>query len=336
MAMPGTDARKAGAALAVVIAFAAPGACAQRAAGAEAAADYPARPIRMIVPATPGGGTDILARLFAQRFAEAYSQQVVVDNRGGGGGIIGTELVARASPDGHTLLMAFTSHAINPGLYRKLPYDTLNDFAAIALAATVPNILVVHPGVPVRTVEELVAYVKARPGKVTFASSGTGSSSHLAGVLFARMAGLDMAHIPYKGGAPAQADVMGGQVTLTFANMQSAIPHVRGGRLRGIATSGARRSAAAPDVPTLDESGLKGYEANSWFGLFTAARVPAPIVTKLNAEVLRSLQVPEVKERMAAQGAEPIPMTAPEFGQFVRAEVTKWARVVKEAGARVD
>jgi len=303
---------------------------------ADAGSDYPSRPIRMIVPATPGGGTDILARLFAQRFADTFSQQVVVDNRGGGGGIIGTELVARASPDGYTLLMAFTSHAINPGLYKKLPYDTLADFSAIALAATVPNILVVHPGVPVRTVDELIAWVKARPGKVTFASSGTGSSSHLAGVLFARMAGLDMVHIPYKGGAPAQADVMGGQVTLIFANMQSALPHVRGGRLRGIATSGLRRPAAAPDLPTLDESGLKGYEANSWFGLFTAARVPPAIVNKLNAEVLRSLQLPEVKERMAAQGAEPIPMTAPEFDKFVRAEVVKWARVVKEAGARVD
>jgi len=310
-------------------------AAAQRGA-ADAARDFPARPVRLVVPATPGGGTDILARLYGQRFSEAWSQQVVVDNRGGGGGIIGTEIAARAVPDGHTLLVSFTSHVINPALHRKLPYDTLNDFAAVGLAGTAPNVVVVHPGVPVKSIEELIAHVRARPGQVSYTSAGSGSSSHLAGVLFARMAKLDLTHIPYKGGAPAQADVIAGQVAMTFANMQSALPHVRGGRLRGLATTGRKRSAAAPDLPTVDEAGLRGYEAISWFGVFAPARVPGAIIAKINAEMRKSLQAPEVRERLAAQGTEPIPMTAEEFSRFVREEVTKWAAVVREAGARVD
>ena len=309
---------------------------AQRTDARDPAAGYPGRPVRLVVNAPPGGGTDILARLVALKLGDAWGQPVVVDNRSGGGGIIGTETVARAQPDGHTLLMSFTSHVINASLHSKLPYDTLRDFAAIAFVATVPNILVVHPSVPVQSVGELVNYVRARPGQVGYASAGSGRASHLAAVLFESMAGAKLLHVPYKGGAPAQADVIACHVPMAFANAVSALPHVRSGRLRGLATTGLKRSRAVPELPTLDEAGIKGYEANAWFGLYAPARVSAGILAKVNADVQRAVALPDVRERLAGQGAEPNPMTVAQFSAFVRSEVARWAKVVAAAGARVD
>ena len=309
---------------------------AQRTDARDPVADYPGRPVRLVANAPPGGGTDILARLVALKLGDAWGQSVIVDNRSGGGGIIGTETVARAQPDGHTLLMSFTSHVINPSLHSKLPYDTLRDFAAIAFVATVPNILVVHPSVPVQSVGELVNYVRARPGQVSYASAGSGSANHLAAVLFESMVGAKLLHIPYKGGAPAQADVIAGHVPMAFANAVSALPHVRSGRLRGLATTGLKRSRVVPDLPTLDEAGIKGYEANAWFGLYAPARVSDGILAKVNADVQRAVAMPDVQERLAGLGAEPNPMTVVQFSAFVRSEVARWAKVVAAAGARVD
>jgi len=309
---------------------------AQRTDTRDPAAGFPGRPVRLVVNAPPGGGTDILARLVALKLGDAWGQPVVVDNRSGGGGIIGTETVARAQPDGYTLLMSFTSHVINASLHSKLPYDTLRDFAAIAFVATVPNILVVHPSVPVHSVGELVNYVRARPGQVGYASAGSGSANHLAAVLFESMAGVKLLHVPYKGGAPAQADVIAGHVPMAFANAVSALPHVRSGRLRGLATTGLKRSRAVPELPTLDEAGIKGYEANAWFGLYAPARVSAGILAKVNADVQRTVALPEIQERFAGQGAEPNPMSVAQFSAFVRSEVARWAKVVAAAGARVD
>lgn len=302
----------------------------------DAAKSYPGRPVRIVVNAPPGGGTDILGRLTAQHFTEVLGQQFIVDNRGGGGGIIGTETVARALPDGYTLLFAFTSHVINPSLRSKLPYDTLNDFLPIAFVATVPNILVAHPAVPVSSVDDLIAYVRARPGKVAYATAGQGSASHLAGVMFEVMTQTRLLQVPYKGGAQGQADVIAGQVPLAFANAVSSLPHVRAGKLKGLATTGRKRSRAAPELPTLDEAGIKGYEANAWFGLHAPARTSPAIAALLNAEVRRAVLRNDVQDRLGTQGAEPSPMTLEEFARYVRSEVERWGVVVKASGARVD
>jgi tripartite-type tricarboxylate transporter receptor subunit TctC len=302
----------------------------------EAAKSYPVRPVRIVVNAPPGGGTDILGRLTAQHFTEAFGQQFIIDNRGGGGGIIGTETVARALPDGYTLLFAFTSHVINPSLRSKLPYDTLKDFLPIAFVATVPNILVAHPALPAANVNDLIAYVRARPGKVAYATAGQGSASHLAGVMFEVMTQTKLLQVPYKGGAQGQADVIAGQVPLAFANAVSSLPHVRAGKLRGIATTGLKRSRAVPELPTLDEAGIKGYEANAWFGLHAPARTSPGIATLLNAEVRRAVSRGDVQERLGTQGAEPNPMTLDEFARYVKSEVERWGNVVKASGARVD
>ncbi len=302
----------------------------------EAAKSYPGRPVRIVVNAPPGGGTDILGRLTAQHFTEALGQQFIVDNRGGGGGIIGTETVARALPDGYTLLFAFTSHVINPSLRSKLPYDTLKDFLPIAFVATVPNILVAHPALPATNVNDLIAYVRARPGKVAYATAGQGSASHLAGVMFEVMTQTRLLQVPYKGGAQGQADVIAGQVPLAFANAVSSLPHVRAGRLRGLATTGHKRSRAVPELPTLDEAGIKGYEANAWFGLHAPARTSPGVATMLNAEVRRAVSRNDVQERLGSQGAEPNPMTLDEFARYVKSEVERWGIVVKASGARVD
>jgi len=322
--------------MAAVMSLVAFGSGAQGPGAADPAPDYPKRPVRLVVNAPPGGGTDILARLVAQQLTQAWGQQWVVDNRAGGGGIIGTETVARAQPDGYTLLMAFTSHVINPSLYRKLPYDTLKDFAPVAFVATVPNIVVVYPAVPVRSVSELIEYARARPGTIGYASAGSGSASHLAGVLFETMASIKLMHVPYKGGAPAQADVIAGHVPLAFANAVPALPHVRAGKLRGLATTGAKRSRAVPDLPTVDEAGVKGYEANAWFGLYAPARVVPGIPVKINAALRASMETPEVVERLTRQGAESNPINVAEFTAFVAREIERWAAVVKASGARVE
>ena len=298
---------------------------------------YPTKPIRIVVPFPPGGTTDILARAAAQKMTEAWKEQAVVDNRPGAGGNIGAELVAKAPADGYTLLMGTVgTHAINASLYAKMPYDHVKDFAPVILVAAVPNVLVVHPSVPATTVAELIAYAKANPGKLNFASSGSGTSIHLAGELFKVMAGVQMTHVPYKGSAPAIADLLGGQVQLMFDNLPSALPQIRAGKLRALAVTSSQRAAALPDVPTIAESGLPGYEASSWFGLLAPAGTPADIVAKINGEVARWLASPEAKEKLLAQGANAAGGTPEDFARHIATETAKWQKVVRESGAKVD
>ncbi|MBA3504909.1 MAG: tripartite tricarboxylate transporter substrate binding protein [Betaproteobacteria bacterium] len=304
---------------------------------AGAQATYPTKPIRIVVPFPAGGTTDILARAVAQRLSETLGQPAVVDNRPGAGGNIGAELVAKAPADGHTLLMGTVgTHAINASLYSKMPYDHVRDFAPIILVAGVPNVLVVHPSVPVGSVKELIAYAKANPGKLNFASSGSGTSIHLAGELFKTMAGVQMAHVPYKGSAPAVTDLLGGQVQLMFDNLPSALPHIKAGKLKALAVTSATRAAALPDVPTIAESGLAGFDATSWFGLLAPAGTPQPIIARLNNEVAKWLASAEAKEKMAGLGANTAGHSTDEFVRHIAAETSKWAKVVKESGAKVD
>jgi tripartite-type tricarboxylate transporter receptor subunit TctC len=298
---------------------------------------YPSKPIRLVVPFPAGGTTDILARAVAQRLTETLGQPVVVDNRPGAGGNIGAELVAKAAPDGYTLLMGTVgTHAINASLYAKMPYDHVRDFAPVILVAGVPNVLVVNPALPVNSVQELIAYGKANPGKLNFASSGNGTSIHLSAELFKTMTGVQMAHVPYKGSAPALVDLAGGQVQLMFDNLPSSLALIKGGKLKALAVTSAQRSTALPDVPTVAESGLTGFEASSWFGLLAPAGTPKDIVAKLNGEVAKWLATPEAKEKMAAQGAIPAGQSPDDFTRHIAAETVKWQKVVKESGAKVD
>ena len=302
-----------------------------------AAQAWPAKPIRYIVPFPPGGATDIIARAVAGEISKTLGQQVVIDNRGGAGGNIGTDIVAKAAPDGYTILMGTVgTHGINVSLYSKLPYDAVRDFAPVTLVATVPNVLVVHPSVPVKSVKELIAYAKANPGKLNFASSGNGTSIHLSGELFKTMTGVSMVHIPYKGSAPALADLLGGQADLMFDNLPPSLPHIKSGRLHALAVTTARRSAVMPDLPTMAEAGVPGYESGSWFGVLAPAGTPKDIVNRLNAEIVKALAVPEIRERLQAQGAEPVGNTPEQFAAFIRSEITKWAKVVKDSGAKID
>ena len=317
------------AAMALVAGVAAPDASAQAA--------WPSKPIRIVVPFPPGGTTDILARAAAQKMSEAWKEQAVVDNRPGAGGNIGAELVAKAPADGYTMLMGTVgTHAINASLYAKMPYDHVRDFAPVILVAAVPNVLVVHPSVPVQSVGELIAYAKANPGKLNFASSGSGTSIHLAGELFKVMAGVQMTHVPYKGSAPAIADLVGGQVQLMFDNLPSALPQIKAGRLRALGVTSAQRAPALPDVPTIAESGLPGYEASSWFGLLAPAGTPHDVVAKVNGEVARWLASPEAKEKLLSQGANAAGGTPEDFVRHIAAETAKWQQVVKASGAKVD
>ena len=304
---------------------------------AQAQPTYPSKPIRLVVPFPAGGTTDILARAVAQRLTETMGQPVIVDNRAGAGGNIGAELVAKAPPDGYTLLMGTVgTHAINASLYAKMPYDHVRDFAPVILVAGVPNVLVVNPTLPVNSVQELIAYGKANPGKLNFASSGNGTSIHLAAELFKTMTGVQMAHVPYKGSAPALVDLIGGQVQLMFDNLPSALPQIKAGKLKALAVTSAQRSAALPDLPTVAESGLPGFEASSWFGLLTPAGTPKDIIAKLNGEVAKWLATPEAKEKMAAQGAIPAGKSPDDFARHIAAETAKWQKVVKDSGAKVD
>jgi tripartite-type tricarboxylate transporter receptor subunit TctC len=302
------------------------------------AQSYPTRPIRLVVPYPPGGPLDITARAIGQKLSEAWNQPVVVDNRAGAGGNIGADLVAKSAPDGYTLLMgAVATHAINPTLYSKIPYDALKDFAPVALVAQVPNILVVNPAVPAKTVRELIDLARARPGYLNFGSGSTGSTGHLAGELFKTMAGVQMVHIPYKGSAPAMADLLAGQVQLMFDNLASALPNVKAGKLRALAVTTLARSPAMPDLPTIAESGLPGFDLSTWFGLMVPAGTPPEIVAKLNAEIVRALNMKDMRERLEKMGAEPPVNNTPEhFAAFIRSEATKYAKVVKDSGARVD
>jgi len=298
---------------------------------------WPSKPIKWIVPFAPGGTTDILARTVAEKLAPVLGQPVVIENKPGAGGGVGAEFTAKAAPDGYTIMGGtISTHAINASLYNKLPYDPVKDFVAITLIARVPNMLVVNPAIPASNVKELIALLKANPGKYSFASSGNGTSQHLSGELFKSMAGLEMQHIPYKGSPPALQDVMGGQVAMTFDNITTAWPLAKAGKLRALAVTTATRSAIAPDVPTLAESGLPGFEVGSWQGVFAPAGTPPEIVKRLNVEIVKILNLPDVKEKLTGLGAEPVGNSSEEFSAMVKAEVVKWADVVKKSGARVD
>ena len=304
---------------------------------AHAQGAYPTKPIRLVVPFPPAGTTDILARAIAQRWTETLGQSVVVDNRPGAGGNIGADLVAKAAPDGYTLLMGTVgTHAINPSLYGKLPYDHVKDFTPVVLVAGVPNVLVVNPALPVQNVQELIAYAKANPAKLNFASSGSGTSIHLAGELFKVMTGVQMTHVPYKGSAPALQDLLGGQAQLMFDNLPSSLAPIRAGKLRALAVTSATRAPALSDVPTVAEAGVPGFEASSWFGVLAPAGTPAAIVTRLNAEAVKWLATPDAKEKMLANGANAVGGSPEDFAAFIQAETVKWAKVVKESGARVE
>ena len=298
---------------------------------------FPTRPIRIVVPFPAGGTTDVLARAAAQKLSESLGQPAVVDNRPGAGGNIGAELVAKAPPDGYTLLMGTVgTHAINPSLYPRMPYDHVRDFAPVILVAGVPNVLVINPALPVNSVAELLAYAKANPGKLNFASSGNGTSIHLSGELFKTMTGVQMAHVPYKGSAPALQDLMGGSVQLMFDNLPSSLALIKAGKLKALAVTSLARAAALPDVPTLAESGLPGFEASSWFGLLAPAGTPQPVIAKVNSEVAKWLASPEAKEKLLAQGAIAAGGTPEDFARHIAAETAKWQKVVKESGAKID
>ncbi len=298
---------------------------------------WPSKPIKWVVPFAPGGTTDILARTVGEKLALALGQPVIIENKPGAGGGVGAEYTAKAAPDGYTIMGGtISTHAINASLYKDLPYDPVKDFVAITLIARVPNMLVVNTAVPAKDVKELIALLKANPNKYSFASSGNGTSQHLSGELFKSMSGTEMQHIPYKGSPPALQDVMGGQVTMTFDNITTAWTLAKAGKLRALAVTTAKRSSIAPDVPTLAESGLPGFEVGSWQGVFAPAGTPPAIVKRLNAEIVKALNLPDVREKLGGLGAEIVADSPEEFSALVKAEVVKWADVVKKSGAKVD
>ncbi len=300
------------------------------------ALSYPTKPIRLIVPFPAGGTTDIFARIIAQKLSENLGQQVLVDNRAGASGIIGSEIVLKSPPDGHTLLLTATHHVVNPSLYKKLPYDTLKDFVAVALVATSPNVLVAHPSFPANSIKELIALAKAKPGQINFASTGIGGANHLSGEMLKSMAGIDLVHIPYKGAAPAMNDLLGGHVSLMFDTIGVELPYVKAGKLKALAVTTAKRTAIAPEIPTIAESGVPGYEAVSWFGLYGPAGMPKEIVNRLNTEVARILNLPEVHKKFMAYGAETEALSPDQFAAFVKSEIAKWGKVVKDCGVQLD
>ena len=307
------------------------------ASGVALAQSYPSKPIRFVAPFPPGGPADILARIIAQPLSDRWAQQVIIDNRAGAGGNIGADIVAKAPPDGYTLLLGTVgTHAINPSLYSGMPYDNVKDFEPVSLIAMVTIVLVTHPSVPVASVKELIALARTRPGELTFGSPGNGSPQHLAGELFNTMTKVKMLHIPYKGAVPALQDLLGGRISMIFSSMPPALPHVKTGRIKALAVTSSKRSPATPDLPTIAESGVPGYEVINWYGVLTPAGTSQDIVSRLNSETRRIMNLPGVKERLAAQGAETLTSTPQEFGAFIRSETAKWAKVVKFSGARVD
>jgi len=306
------------------------------AAPAQNAGDYPTAPVRIIVPFQAGGLTDILARAIAQHAGQHLGQQFVVENKAGASGNIGADFVAKSKPDGHTLLMgSIGTNAVNAHLFSRMPYDTLKDFAPVSLVASGTLMLVAHPSVPAADMKSLLAYARANPGKLTYASGGPGASQHLAGELLKTMAKVDIVHVPYKGVVQGVTDVVAGQVDLTF-DLATVEPHIRAGKLRPIAVANAQRSAAFPEVPTIAEAGVPGYEASAWYGLFAPAGTPPAVIAKLNAEVVRALKDPALRQRLATLGAEPAGSSPEELARFVRAEYDKWGQVVREAGIRLD
>lgn len=297
---------------------------------------YPVRPVRAVVPFAPGGAVDVVARSIAQPLGDALGQSVVVDNRGGAGGTIGTDIVAKARPDGHTLLIGSMGVAVNAVLYPKLPYDTLKDLAPVTTLAEQPNIVVVHPSVQAKSVRELLALARAKPGQITYGSGGVGSNSHFATVLFLMIAKVDMLHVPYKGLGPAITELVGGQVQMVVSNVSTALPHVKSGRLRLLAVTTRKRFPLFPDVPTVDESGVAGYESSGWYGLWAPAGTPTGIVSRLNKELTQVLTSATMREHLGAQGLEPIPTTAAEFARRLRVEIEQWGKVVRATGAKPE
>ena len=297
---------------------------------------FPSKPIRLIVSYPAGGGADAMARLISPKLSEALGQPVLVENRGGASGTIAADLVAKASPDGYTLLLDAANHAVNPSLLPKLPYDPDKAFAPVTLLALFPNMVVIHPAFPVNSVKELIAKAKAEPGKIAFASSGNGSAQHLAGELFRQRAGLDMVHVPYKGGGPALVDVMGGQVPLYFGNMASALPHVKNGKLKALAITGSKRSPAAPDLPTVAEAGIPGYQVYEWNAIFAPAGTPPAIVNRLHSEIAKAVAIPEVRDRLLALGAEIVASTPAELGAWVREQTASWSKVVRAGNIKPE
>ena len=296
---------------------------------------YPMKPVRIVVPSSPGGGTDILARVLAQKLSESFAQPFVVENRPGAGQVIGIEAVARSAPDGYTLLMAASAIVINEVLYAKPPYDTLRDFAPVTLGASLPNILVVHPTLPVKSVRELIALAKTRPGQLNYSSAGSGTSPHLSMELFRILAGITLTHIPYKGAGPATVDLVAGQVQLSMPNVLTALPQIKGGKLRGLGVTSGKRATGLPDIPAIAES-LPGYEAIQWYGVLAPAGTAREIVARLQVEMARILALPEVKERLAADGADAVGSRPDEFAAYIRAELAKWGKVVKTGGIKLE
>jgi tripartite-type tricarboxylate transporter receptor subunit TctC len=301
-----------------------------------ASAQYPSRPVRFIVPSAVGGGTDIIARAIALKLSESLGAQFVVENRPGAGQMIGIELAAKAPADGYTILMAASTLAINPIMYKAVPYDPVRDFAPITQAATLPNVVVVHPSLPVKSITELIAYAKAHPGQLNFASAGIGTSPQMSIELLKSMAGIDMVHIPYKGTAPGVVDVLAGQVLVMAPNVLTALPHIKSGKLRALAVTSPKRSAALPDVPTVAEAGLPGYDSTQWYGVLAPAGTQREIVARLHGAIARALRDEEVGRRLAADGAEPVGSSPEEFAAFIKSETEKWAKVARAAGIKAE
>ena len=300
------------------------------------AQDYPNKPIKMIIPYPPGGGTDVVGRILNEPLSAALGQPIVIDNKGGAAGNVGTDLAAKAPADGYNILFTLSSHTINPRLYAKLPFDVEKDFVPISLSAMIPQILVVHPSVPANNVQELIALAKAQPGKLNYASVGTGSPGHIAGELFKLKTGVDIVHVPYKGGGPAVTDTIGGQVQMLFVSMPAAWQHVKSGRLKAIAVTSEKRSVAAPEVPTILESGVPDYVVDSWYGAFAPAKTPPAAVAKLQAAFAQVLQSPQVREKLLLQGAEAATATPAEFDRRVRDELAKWEFVIRNANIKPE
>lgn len=303
---------------------------------AQTDASYPTRPVRLVVPFPPGGATDFMGRLLAKHLSERFRQQVVVENRAGAGSTIGTDFIAKSAPDGYNLLIVSASHAVNAGLFAKLPYDAEKSFAPVSLVGIVPLMLVTHPSVPVRTVGDLVKIAKAKPGQLNFGSSGTGSTPHLAGELLKSMAGIDLVHVPYKGAGPSLLETIAGQVEMTFAAPGSAQAQIQAGKLRGIAVTSAKRASSLPNVPTIAESGYPGYEAGTWHGILAPAATPTPIVSLLSGEIAKFIRLPDVVQRVAADGVEPVGSTPEAFLDYVRVEIARWKSVIQKAGIKPD
>ena len=297
---------------------------------------YPSKPIRLLVGFPPGGGADIVARQLTPRLGEQLGQQVVIDNRAGASGNIALEMLANALPDGYTLMMTTPTVTVNPALYPKVGYDTLRDFAPVRLVASTAYILVVHPSVPVKTVQELIALAKAKPRQLNYSSGGNGAAAHLAGALFRSLTGVEIVHIPYKGVAPSLVALLGGEVQLTFSSQPSTIPHIKEGRLRPLGITSPKRSGFTPDIPTIAEAGVPGYDTTAWYGVLAPARTPAPVIARLNLELTRLLEQTEIKAAIAAQSFEILPSNPEQFGDFIKSELVKWVKVVRESGMRID